>query len=102
MTKRIKERVGGRWWRMLELTGRTVVAGGFVFLVYSLDAGIRHEDGAAGYGLMVLSAVAALFCGTLLMVLARTSDTRWLCSRCKKELRVKHLKACVNCMVELE
>src|SRR6266700_6125547 len=99
MAKKVKRRIGNWWWRVVEISGLALLVGGLVFLVYSLDAGIRGGHIEAQNGPPVLSAVAALFCGTVLTGIARTVDTQWLCSRCKKQLRLKQDKACLKCMV---
>jgi len=102
MAKKVKRRIGKWQWRVVEISGLALLLGGLVFLVYSLDAGIRDGHSEAQNGPPVLSAVAALFCGPVLTGIARTVDTLWLCSRCKKQLRLKQDKACLKCMVLLE
>jgi len=102
MAKRVKQRLGSMWWRPVEVAGWTVVAGGFVFLVYSLDAAIRDGKSAEQTLFAVLCAGVACFFGSALARVARASDTQWSCSRCGRPLRAKDDKACLNCMVLLD
>jgi len=102
MAKRVKQRLGSRWWRTVEVAGWTVVAGGFLFLVYSLDAAIRAGNSAEQPPFEALGAGAACFFGSVLAMVARASDTQWSCSPCEKPLRAKGDKACLNCMVLLD
>ena len=99
MAKKIKRRAGSKWWKMVEIAGWVVIAVGLAFLVYSLDSGIRTRNRNVGNVFEVLSAGVALFFGAVLTVVARESDSEWLCSRCQRPIRDKEDKACLNCMV---
>lgn len=99
MARKVKRRIGSRWWKTVEITGWVVIAVGLVFLVYSLHLGIRYVNRSAGNLFEVLSAGAVLFFGSVLTIVARESDSEWLCSCCHKPLRHKDDKACLHCMV---
>jgi hypothetical protein len=99
MARKVKRRLGSKWWKTIEITGWAVIAVGLIFLVYSLNLGIRYANRSVGNLFEVLSAGAALFFGAVLTVVARESDSEWMCSCCRKPLRHKEDKACLNCMV---
>ena len=99
MARKVKRRIGSGWWKAVEITGWVVIAVALAFLVYSLELGIRYASRGAGNLFEVLSAGAALFFGAVLTIVARESDSEWLCSCCKKPLRHKDDKACLHCMV---
>jgi hypothetical protein len=102
MLKRIKQRVGGRWWRSVEVTGCVTLAGGLTFIMYSLDAAIRAEENASGNIGKLLTGCAVLLLGFLMAAAARQSDTRWLCSQCGEQLRLREDRACVRCQTILD
>src|SRR2546430_9170988 len=77
MAKRVKQRLGSMWWRPVEVAGWTVVAGGFVFFVYSLDAAIRDGKSAEQTLFSGLCAGVACFFGSALGRGARASGTPW-------------------------
>jgi hypothetical protein len=102
MPERIKQRVGSRWWRLVEVTGCVTLAGGLAFIMYSLDGAIRTEENAGGNMARVLTGCAVLFLGFVMAAAARQSDTRRLCSRCGEQLRFKDDRACVRCQTILD
>ena len=102
MPKRIKQRVGSRWWRLVEVTGCVTLAGGLAFIMYSLDAAIRAAENVDGNMAGVFAGCAVLCIGFVVAAAARQSDTRWLCSRCGKQLRLKEDRACVRCQTILD
>ena len=102
MPKRIKQPVGSRWWRLVEVTGYVTLAVGLAFVIYSLDAAIRTEENTGGSMARVLTGCAVLFLGFVMAAAARQSDTRWLCSRCGEQLRLKDDRACLRCQSNLD
>src|SRR5438309_10765187 len=102
MPKRIQQRVGSRWWRSVEVSGRVTLAGGLTFIMYSLDAAIRTDENASGNVGKVLIGCAVLFLGFVMAAAARQSDTRWRCSQCSEQLGLKEDRACVGCQTILD
>jgi len=99
MAKRIKQRTGKRGWRFVEIIGWIALAGGFIFFVVSLDASIRREVNTLDNLLKIGAGAITLCLGAVLVVSARDSDSEWICSRCKKQVRSREDKACLNCLV---
>ena len=102
MPKRIKQRAGRRWRRLVEISGRVTLAGGLAFVMYSLDAAIRIEENAGQNAGRLLSGCVVLFLGFVVAAAARQTDVRWLCSRCGEQLRLKGERICARCQSVLD
>jgi len=102
MPKRIKQRAGSRWWRLVEVSGCVTLAGGLAFIMHSLDAAIRIEENTGQNAGRLLTGCVVLFLGFVVAAAARQTDVRWLCSRCGEQLRLKGERVCARCRSVLD